>query len=355
MKSSKHIFLIYGKSSSFIREDIVFLESSYYLTEYQFKPTKNFLLFAFKQMKLFWYLILNFRRYDIYLSWFADYYSLLPLFIGRLSGKRNIIITGGFDAVTIPQLKYGVFSKKDLRYWLVYYAYKFADYILPVDKSLEKGINYYGSPDEKGIPTGVRSFIPKLKAQFEIIPTGYDENKWFKENNIKKDNTVICIASTPDQRTYALKGFDLFIEVAKRMPHVKFTIVGFNKKMEEFANTKKTPNVSITGFIPNDKLPAVLATQKVFALFSLSEGLPNTLCEAMLCECIPVGSNVNGIPTAIGETGYIINSKNISEAIKAIENALNDGENKGQEARQRIINKFSQAQRREKLHAVINQ
>jgi glycosyltransferase involved in cell wall biosynthesis len=74
----------------------------------------------------------------------------------------------------------------------------------------------------------------------------------------------------------------------------------------------------------------------------------------MLCECIPVGSNVNGIPTAIGQTGYIIDRKEIPEAIQAIENALKDDENKGKNARSRIINLFSQNQRREKLNAVIN-
>lgn len=354
MNSSKHIFLIFGKPSSFIYEDIIFLKDNYHCTEYQFKPTKNIVLFVFKQINLLWHLIINFRKYDVYISWFADYYSLLPMLIGKLRGRRKIIITGGFDAVSIPQLNYGVFSKRDLRYWFVYSSYKFTDYILPVDKSLEKGTNYYGSPNEKGIPTGVKSFIPSLKAHLEIVPTGYDEKKWHKGNTHKKENTVICIASTPNPRTYFLKGFDLLIEVAKKMPHVEFTIVGFNKEMEEYIKPIKSPNISVTGFIPNDELPSIIATHKVFALFSLSEGLPNTLCEAMLCECIPVGSNVNGIPTAIGETGYIIDRKNIQEAIQAIETALNDNENKGKKARERIINLFSQKQRRNKLHAIIN-
>jgi glycosyltransferase involved in cell wall biosynthesis len=354
LRSRKHIFFIYGKSSSFIQEDITYFKSNYILTEYQFDPTKHIFLFVFKQLKLFLHLIINFRKYDVYISWFADYYSLLPLLIGKIGRRKKIIITGGFDAVSIPQLKYGVFSKKDVRYFFVYSAYKLADFILPVDKSLEKGINYYGSLNENGLPTGVKSFIPNLKGKFKIIPTGYDKNKWIKGNIQKEDNTVICIASIPDKRTYYLKGFDLLIEIAKKMPHVKFTIVGFNSEMEEFVNSIKSSNVIISGFIPNDELPAIMATQKVFALFSLSEGLPNTLCEAMLCECIPVGSNVNGIPTAIGQTGYIIDRKEIPEAIQAIENALKDDENKGKNARSRIINLFSQNQRREKLNAVIN-
>jgi len=37
------------------------------------------------------------------------------------------------------------------------------------------------------------------------------------------------------------------------------------------------------------------------------ERLPNALhCEAMLCECVPVGTRYCGIPTAIGDTGLYV-------------------------------------------------
>ena len=42
----------------------------------------------------------------------------------------------------------------------------------------------------------------------------------------------------------------------------------------------------------------------------MSEGFPNALCEAMLCGCIPIGSNVASIPHIIGDKGYILKQKN---------------------------------------------
>jgi len=61
---------------------------------------------------------------------------------------------------------------------------------------------------------------------------------------------------------------------------------------------------------------------KVFVQASITEGMPNTLSEAMLLECIPVGSNINGIPDAIGETGIIIKHRKVEELEIGINKAL---------------------------------
>jgi len=46
--------------------------------------------------------------------------------------------------------------------------------------------------------------------------------------------------------------------------------------------------------------------QKFIASYRWREGLRNALCEAMLCECIPVGTERNGIPIAIGDAGFYV-------------------------------------------------
>jgi glycosyltransferase involved in cell wall biosynthesis len=80
--------------------------------------------------------------------------------------------------------------------------------------------------------------------------------------------------------------------------------------------------------------------------------MPVSLGEAMLCECIPVGSNVNGIPDAIGETGVIVKQRDILELCKAVKGALSM--ESGESAKARTHSLFSFERRSEKIESILN-
>jgi len=63
--------------------------------------------------------------------------------------------------------------------------------------------------------------------------------------------------------------------------------------------------IKFTGIVPDEELIKYYQKAKVYQL-SEYEGLPNALCEAMLCECVPAGTRYCGIPTAIGDTGMCL-------------------------------------------------
>ena len=86
-------------------------------------------------------------------------------------------------------------------------------------------------------------------------------------------------------------------------------------------------------------------TQKIFFYYqgSIIEGLPNVLCEAMLCECIPIGNNVFGISDAIGDTGFIFHG--FEELYKVKKILKSNVYLNGKKARERIKKKYPLSKR----------
>ena len=78
------------------------------------------------------------------------------------------------------------------------------------------------------------------------------------------------------------------------------------------------------------------------------EGLPNSLCEAMLCGCVPIGSKVFGIPDAIGNTGILFDTeKDLEQIVEFVNSDL--GVYNFSKARNRIIKKYDFSKRVEKI------
>jgi glycosyltransferase involved in cell wall biosynthesis len=137
------------------------------------------------------------------------------------------------------------------------------------------------------------------------------------------------------------KGLDTFVKAASYVPEAKFALIGKPHDDAIEALKRHAPNnVEFTGYLSNDDLLGYLQRAKVYCQLSAYEGLPNALCEAMLCECIPVGTKRKGIPTAIGDTGFYVEYKDAAATAKVIKRALTSPVELGQNARERIKNLF---------------
>lgn len=345
-KKSKILF-VYINFSTFVEKDFISLNNKANVIKYKFIPHKQLFKFTYQYIKQLSFLIKNINKIDIIYCWFSDYHSFLPALFSKLFNKKMVIITGGTDAVCISELNYGTLCNKNLRSYLTKKSYQMSNLILPVNKSLIKGTNYYAN--KNGIKTGIKNYVDNITAEITEVATGYDSDKWKLNPNIKKEKRVITVAQISDMRTYKLKGIDLFIDIAKQLPDTNFVIIGMSVNIQEKIKKDAPSNLIIYEFIENNDLINHLAKAKVYCQFSLSEGLPNALCEAMLCECVPVGSNVNGIPDGIGDTGFILHEKNSTKATELVVKALNSETQKGIEARNHIINNFSHKKREELL------
>jgi glycosyltransferase involved in cell wall biosynthesis len=312
------ILFVYNHDRSFVHKDIKMLSNHYEVTPLFYKKEKNKIKNAVKES-------------DVIIAWFASKHALKAFHYANRYGKKKVVIVGGFDASDIKG--YGMFSglpKKKI----VSYIYKNADAILPVDGSLREVIE---------------SYLPKVKEKITVIPTGYDST-YFKPKG-KKKNQVLSVCYV-DETNWWRKGIKTLVEVAKEMPDVKFIVVG---KVSEDVKEKvsSTPeNITFTGWITDEELLQKYQESKVIALLSKYEGLPNVLCEAMLCECIPVTTGVCGIPNAQGDAGHYVSYNNAKETKEAIEKALST--KTSTIIRNKIKNNFTVEKREKKVKEVIN-
>jgi glycosyltransferase involved in cell wall biosynthesis len=160
-----------------------------------------------------------------------------------------------------------------------------------------------------------------------VIPSkGVNLNQFVKKNinttEISNKNFVILYVG----RYHPVKGIKYLINAFKRIlegrPDSILKIVGI--KYDELVNFKKfraiSKNIICYGNVSHRKVHKLYYESDILVLPSLSEGLSNTLMEAMACGLPIVATNVGGNKELVKENkgGYLVppkNSKILSEKI----------------------------------------
>ena len=316
------IFSAYSKP--FIKRDIDLLTKEYHVESF---------LQVGKKISDLLKLIKIIRKCEVCIFWFADFIAFFGVIFCRLYKKKSIVILGGYELAAIPELNYGgllsPFSRCKVKFIL-----QQVNIAVPVDESLQQEA-------EKNL---------NLKdVNFHVVPTGYNDDFFYPEGI--KNNNILSVATASTIEIAKLKGLDYFVKVSSSFPDYNFQIVGIQDKAKEWLSTFCSQNVQFYPQQTQENLRSFYQQAKIYCQLSIREGLPNSLCEAMLCGCIPVGSNVNGIPKAIGKTGVIWKDRSLDTLQDCITEALSLQTQ--EQARNRIQTFFSFDQRKKSLNLII--
>lgn len=286
----------------------------------------------------------------VFICHFAGYGSFLPALLGKIFRKPCLIIVAGNDAACFPDMGYGNYTR-----WLLGFftrkSLALAARILPVHERLVyQDYHYYAG----GMPAqGYAYFAPEAKGvPYTPVHYGYDAEVFrIKDGVQRQPNSFLTIGNLADRYIFKRKGYDLILELARRRPDLSFTMVG----SQQIKGIVLPPNVKLLPFMPIDKVVDVMNEHEYYFQLSIMEGFPNALAEAMLCGCIPIGSSVSGIPFIVGDTGYILETREVHLLSALIDEALGDPGRKklSSLARNRVKSKFSPEHRMAALEAVI--
>ena len=280
------ILFVYVNYSTFVKADFGILTEFADVTKYQFKPGKGVVRTGIEVLKEFTYLIFNIFKFDSVFIWFGDYHSLLPVLFAKLLGKKSFVVIGGYDVSTLKQYKYGAFSNP-IRALFTRNTFKFVDVCLPVAQALKDKLH-----------------VINPRAVAETIATSVDPAK-FNFSLYERPKRIITVSGTDNYQRMMIKGLDRFRELAICMPEFDFIIIGASENVKSYFDPLPA-NLTLLPALDFNLLTAQYQDASFYAQLSRSEGLPNALCEAMLCGCIPLGTNVGDIEITIGDAGLTI-------------------------------------------------
>ena len=302
---------------TFVEDDLQLLQR---IANVKWVCSKGFLAIV----KLKWAML--FRKVGI--AWFASVYSGVMVFFSRLFRKESVIIIGGADVISDSRLGYGLL----LSGWkrpIVRYAIRNATKVLPTSYYLKEAALQLC--DYKG-------------ANLQVCFPGLDSQFWSLGRS--RDDHVLSVAYCDTIDRISVKGIDLVLETARQMGEVSFRIVGVTPEVLSQVTVSIPENVQIRPPLERDTLLGEYQQAAIYLQLSRVESFGIATAEAMLCGCIPVVSDVGGLPETVGNVGCIVPREDVTATGSAVHNILRGKTNFSEETcRQWAASRFSVQQR----------
>lgn len=216
------------------------------------------------------------------------------------------------------------------------------DYLNKLSKesidTLNSQINLLIFPSE-ALKNEFLSIHPEFIEPVEVVYNGYDPKKFFPQKEGRtKSNPVIGYVGRFDKNKNILNLLDIYSALLDKMPNLEFYLIGSGKsggvenryqrlvlkKIERM--NRQNGKIIHLGYLHNDQL------REYYNLFDLFISLPvhteafgMTFVEALACKTPCIGTNLGGIPEAIGCNELLVNNpKDHSEATDKIFQILSD-------------------------------
>lgn len=198
--------------------------------------------------------------------------------------------------------------------FLSYIAYKEAVY--------NRKKCYYNLIDKFVFPS---SFMKKIHLEF-----GIPEDKTVVLKNFSRIEKINSINKSKEPyvlffgRVTRIKGIHLIIEAARKLPNIKFKIVGNGEMIEQLVGIN---NIEVLGFKSGEDLKDVISKARLSVFPSICyENCPMSIQESLALGTPVVGSNLGGIPELIniGENGFVFKPNDVDDFVDKIVKIYNN-------------------------------
>lgn len=323
--------------ASFIRRDEVLLSKNFEVVTFRFAVNKGWGIFP-ELFHQFLFLVKYLKKSSFVFIWFADFHAVLPVLLAKIFGKKSFVVIGGVDAAFDPILPYGTKTRLIGRL-SVNLTCRIADQLLPVSEYTRLQL--------------LKNIDKSLAGKSQLIHNCFDPPTT-PPSAVKRENKVLTVCLTDKVKTLFVKGVDFYLEVARELPDLTFTIVGVHGKAKQWLEERKPSNLIVMEPVAHEQMLRIMAETKVICQFSRHEAFGLALLEGIAAGCFPVGINNAGTSEILQHTNAIlIQDFNAKLGAQAIENALSKAVIDQQAIKNEVLPRFSCSHRLNKLLSVL--
>lgn len=176
----------------------------------------------------------------------------------------------------------------------------------------------------------------KLDFQGEFLgvyPTGggYDFKKYNPFIKEFVQRKIILIKGYQHKFGRCNKVLEAIIPLKEQLSNYKIIVFAANENVMDFSKSNQLDtweNVTILGLLSHDEILKLFGNTKIYVGNSISDGMPNTLLEAIIMGAFPIQSNPGGATAELiedGKNGLLIkNPENVEEIRDLIKVAISD-------------------------------
>lgn len=322
------LLLIAPSKSSFVMKDKELLSSEYQMSFHT----------CWSLSQIFKSLEATFAN-DVCLFWFASIRFIPAFLLAKLLRKPVFIITGGYDVSHLEDQEYGGAKPTGITSYARKQMLQNADKIITVSNSNTKEAIENSQVDIKKV---IRIYLGIDAPQLQLT-------SW--ANRKQQIVFIGCCDST----SYKIKGFEVFLQLAKALPDYQFVHIGKVSVSEFQSKCYEVKNIQLMGYIEHMSplFSRVLNDSKIILLPSKIEGFGASVVEGALHGCVPVVSNQFALPEVVGDMGKVCELKDVESFRVSIEEIMNE-QHSPEELQKYYSERFSSLERKKSLISVIN-
>lgn len=285
----KKVLFVHNVNTSWVDRDREIIKS-------QYKTINFYVSSVWSYFSLRW--VLSVFKSDVIYCWFASFNFFPAIVLGKLLGKRILIVSGGFDAAKANAIEYGAFTKSKVNQFFRKKLFSFADKVLCVSKSnlMETVVN--AKVDSDNCELISHGFLP-----FTEPLTPWEERK-----------EQVVMLSRCNHDTYYLKGIDQFLRLAELMPDFSFVLIGeVSNELKGAFKLQNLSNFRFTGFLDfnGDSFNQILNESKILLQMSEYESFGCSVIDGALRGCFPITTANYALFEVTKDIGKIIEGRNL--------------------------------------------